>query len=82
MNSLKREKNEEWLGQRIVGRQNFADPPRVQMGGVFALVIPGDGLPLMEVEATEPGTVTGVIGIVVHAARQGAEVRVEATAGG
>ena len=52
------------------------------MGGVFATLAPGDRLPLMEVEATHPGPITGVVGVVVYTACQGAKVGVEASASG
>lgn len=82
MNSLKGEEDEQWLGLRIMGCQDLAHSLCVEMGGVLSPLIPGDCLSLMQVKTTEPRAVTGVIGVVVHAARQGAKVCVEATAGG
>lgn len=82
MNSLEGEEDEQRLGLGIVGCQDLADSLCVEMGGVFTPLTPRDRLALVEVEATPPGAVTGVVGVVVHTARQGAKVRVEATASG
>lgn len=82
MNSLEREKYEQWLGLRIVSCQDLANSLCVEMCGVFAPLTPCDRLPLMEVKTTPPGAVAGVVSVVVHTARQGAKVCVEAPSSG
>lgn len=65
-----------------MGCQDLADSLRIEVGGVFTSLTPSNRLSLMQVKATHPRPITGVISVVVDAASQGAKVCVKSTAGG
>lgn len=61
--------------------EDFSDSLRIQMGGITPSLTPRHTLALMKVVPANSRPVTRLVGVIIHAARQRAEVRVESAAG-